>query len=195
MGCSPKLARLRLRRGSHWAVRAVLASGKRGAAMPAQLSRQLVGLQHKVAYPINMSGRKIKVGVAGFSYNDWAEIVYPASLKSVQRLAYLARYLDLVEINTSVLRSDQASRWARVVPRGGQHESCFRFYREALSRFHTFTYCSCGADVGEGHSLYRERCCGNKGWLRFTCGAGKTRGCPRPVPHLVQVDRRKSCTP
>lgn len=44
---------------------------------------------------------KIKIGVAGFSYSDWAGIVYPASLKPFQRLEYLARYLDLVEINTS----------------------------------------------------------------------------------------------
>jgi uncharacterized protein YecE (DUF72 family) len=45
--------------------------------------------------------RNIKIGVAGFSYKDWAGIVYPSSLKAVERLEYLARYLDLVEINTS----------------------------------------------------------------------------------------------
>jgi len=44
----------------------------------------------------------IKVGTAGWSYKDWEGIVYPASLKKQQHpIEYLARYFDLVEINTS----------------------------------------------------------------------------------------------
>lgn len=60
--------------------------------------------------------RKIKVGVAGFSYEDWAGIVYPASLKAAQRLEYLAHYLDLVEINTSFygpIKPNSAREWCR----------------------------------------------------------------------------------
>lgn len=60
--------------------------------------------------------RKIKIGVAGFSYKDWAGIVYPASLKAAQRLEYLARYLDLVEINTSFygpIKPNSAREWCR----------------------------------------------------------------------------------
>lgn len=65
-----------------------------------------------------MRSRDIKVGVAGFSYDDWAGIVYPSSLKSVQRLAYLAEYLDLVEINTSFygpIKPATGREWCRAV--------------------------------------------------------------------------------
>jgi len=41
----------------------------------------------------------IKIGVAGWSYQDWANVVYPASLKAAQRLGYLAEFFNLVEIN------------------------------------------------------------------------------------------------
>lgn len=61
---------------------------------------------------------KIKIGVAGFSYSDWAGVVYPASLKSFQRLEYLARYLDLVEINTSFygpIKPPVAREWCKAV--------------------------------------------------------------------------------
>ena len=45
---------------------------------------------------------RILVGTAGFSYNDWEGIVYPAGLKKTQHpLQYLAQYFDTCEINTS----------------------------------------------------------------------------------------------
>lgn len=62
--------------------------------------------------------RNVKIGVAGFSYKDWAGIVYPASLKPVQRLEYLARYLDLVEINSSFygpIKPATGREWCRSV--------------------------------------------------------------------------------
>lgn len=68
-----------------------------------------------------MRSRDIKVGVAGFSYDDWAGIVYPSSLKSVQRLTYLAQYLDLVEINTSFygpIKPATGREWCRAVASG-----------------------------------------------------------------------------
>ncbi len=48
------------------------------------------------------SGR-ILVGVAGWDYPDWYGIVYPASGR-LDRLAYLARYVDAVEINSTFYR-------------------------------------------------------------------------------------------
>lgn len=62
--------------------------------------------------------RNVKIGVAGFSYKDWAGIVYPASLKPVQRLEYLARYSDLVEINSSFygpIKPATGREWCRSV--------------------------------------------------------------------------------
>ena len=61
----------------------------------------------------------VLVGVAGWSYADWNGTVYPRRKgKDFHPLAYLARYLDLVEINSSFYalpRPDYASNWARLV--------------------------------------------------------------------------------
>lgn len=66
----------------------------------------------------SIMGRRIKIGVAGFSYEDWAGIVYPRSLKSLLRLEYVARFLDLVEINTSFygpVKPAVAREWCKAV--------------------------------------------------------------------------------
>ncbi len=47
-------------------------------------------------------GSQIYVGTAGWSYKDWDGIVYPAQIKKSQHpVEYMARYLDVLEINTS----------------------------------------------------------------------------------------------
>jgi uncharacterized protein YecE (DUF72 family) len=48
---------------------------------------------------------KTWVGVAGWDYADWNGIVYPAGAsRGFDRLAHVARYVDLVEINSSFYR-------------------------------------------------------------------------------------------
>jgi uncharacterized protein YecE (DUF72 family) len=58
---------------------------------------------------------RILAGVAGWSYPDWAGIVYPARRsRHFHELAYLAQYFDTVEINTSFyqpLRPALAEQW------------------------------------------------------------------------------------
>jgi len=45
---------------------------------------------------------QVYVGTAGWSYKDWEGIVYPENMKKDQHpVAYLARYVDVLEINTS----------------------------------------------------------------------------------------------
>lgn len=59
----------------------------------------------------------VKIGLAGWSYKDWEGIVYPATVKSPGKLAYVARYFDLVEINTSFygpIKPDVGREWCRV---------------------------------------------------------------------------------
>jgi len=59
----------------------------------------------------------VKIGVAGWSYRDWEGIVYPSSLKSAGKLAYVARYFDLVEINTSFygpIKPEVGIQWCRM---------------------------------------------------------------------------------
>jgi uncharacterized protein YecE (DUF72 family) len=58
-------------------------------------------------------------GVAGWSYPDWAGIVYPSRRsREFHELAYLAEYFDAVEINTSFyqpLRPAMAEQWVELV--------------------------------------------------------------------------------
>ncbi len=47
----------------------------------------------------------IRVGTAGWSYEDWEGTVYPESAgRKFDRLAYLARYFDVIEINVTFYR-------------------------------------------------------------------------------------------
>jgi len=61
----------------------------------------------------------IYFGVAGWSYDDWAGMVYPSPKpKGFDPLAYLAGYLDTIEINSTFYRppaSKAAASWARRV--------------------------------------------------------------------------------
>lgn len=48
---------------------------------------------------------RVYVGTAGWSYEDWEGIVYPArSGARLRPLAYLARYIDIVEVNSTFYR-------------------------------------------------------------------------------------------
>lgn len=58
----------------------------------------------------------IRVGVAGWDYPDWKGIVYPSEVGRLDKLAYLARFVDLIEINSTFYRPanpEVASSWAR----------------------------------------------------------------------------------
>ena len=61
----------------------------------------------------------LRVGPAGWQYKDWAGIVYPAGAgKTFDPLAYLADYIDTIEINSSFYRPPRvadAAAWAKRV--------------------------------------------------------------------------------
>jgi uncharacterized protein YecE (DUF72 family) len=64
----------------------------------------------------NESGTKnVRVGVAGWSYPDWAGYVYPARRpKGFHEATYLAQFFDTIEINTSFyapVRPEHAAQW------------------------------------------------------------------------------------
>lgn len=64
-----------------------------------------------------MPGR-IHVGIAGWAYKDWEDVVYPATLKGAERLAYVSQFFDLVEINTSFygpIKPSMGQDWCRAV--------------------------------------------------------------------------------
>src|SRR6202045_1489525 len=57
----------------------------------------------------------IRVGPAGWSYTDWAGIVYPRKKPAgFHEAAFLAEYFDTIEINTSFyqpLRTEHCELW------------------------------------------------------------------------------------
>ena len=59
----------------------------------------------------------IRVGTAGWAYKDWEGIVYPAQLRKAQHpVEYLARYFDMIEINTSFyghIKPELGKLWSR----------------------------------------------------------------------------------
>jgi uncharacterized protein YecE (DUF72 family) len=61
----------------------------------------------------------IRVGLAGWSYPDWEGVVYPRRKPAgFHALEYVARYFDLVEINSSFYafpRAENAERWLDLV--------------------------------------------------------------------------------
>jgi uncharacterized protein YecE (DUF72 family) len=64
--------------------------------------------------------RRIRVGTAGWSYKDWQGVFYPPEVqrKKIHPLEYLARFFDLVEINTSFyghIKPELARLWSRKV--------------------------------------------------------------------------------
>ena len=61
---------------------------------------------------------KVYVGTSGWSYEDWRGVVYPAAERGrrFDELAYLAEFLDAVEVNTSFYRPprpDYTLSWLR----------------------------------------------------------------------------------
>ena len=61
----------------------------------------------------------IRIGTAGWSYKDWEGIVYPARVRrELHPAEYLARYFDVIEINTSFygpIKPELAKLWCRKV--------------------------------------------------------------------------------
>ena len=61
---------------------------------------------------------QIYVGTAGWSYKDWEGIVYPAQIKKSQHpVEYMARYVDVLEINTSFyghIKPEWGKLWSRM---------------------------------------------------------------------------------
>jgi uncharacterized protein YecE (DUF72 family) len=78
---------------------------------------------------------EIRVGPAGWSYDDWKGIVYPARTPSkFDQLAYIAEFFNTIEINSSFYRPPSAqasSSWARRVA----HNKHFKFSAKLYQKF------------------------------------------------------------
>jgi uncharacterized protein YecE (DUF72 family) len=70
---------------------------------------------------------RVWIGPAGWSYEDWKGVVYPAGAgRTFDPLEYLARYFDVVEINSSFYRPPPAA-WTRSWARRVEDHPRFRF--------------------------------------------------------------------
>ena len=61
----------------------------------------------------------IKLGTCAWNFEDWRDVFYPAGLASNQELAYYARYLPAVEIDSTfyhIPRADVVAAWASRTP-------------------------------------------------------------------------------
>jgi uncharacterized protein YecE (DUF72 family) len=78
---------------------------------------------------------EIRVGPAGWSYEDWQGIVYPQQRpRDFHEASYLARYFDTVEINTTFYnppRPEVTRSWVRRV----QQNPRFKFTAKLWQRF------------------------------------------------------------
>jgi uncharacterized protein YecE (DUF72 family) len=79
--------------------------------------------------------RKIRVGPAGWSYDDWKGVVYPEGAGSkFDQLAYISSFFDTIEINSSFYRpptSVMAKSWVRRVG----HNPDLKFTAKLFKRF------------------------------------------------------------
>lgn len=77
----------------------------------------------------------VRFGVAGWDYKDWWGPVYPAAKpRGFDPLAYLAKYFDTIEINSTFYRPadrQAAERWAGRVA----HNPNFKFTAKLWQRF------------------------------------------------------------
>jgi uncharacterized protein YecE (DUF72 family) len=77
----------------------------------------------------------IRFGIAGWSYDDWYGPVYPVTKpRGFDPLAYLARYFNTIEINSTFYRPPSpraAESWARRV----SHNEDFKFTAKLWQRF------------------------------------------------------------
>ncbi len=75
---------------------------------------------------------ELLIGTAGWSYPDWAGVVYPGGERD--KLGFMARYLNCIEINSTFYRPPSprsAERWAGRV----SHNPDFRFTAKLWQRF------------------------------------------------------------
>lgn len=78
---------------------------------------------------------KVYIGPAGWSYEDWKGVVYPREPgRRFDPLEYLARYFDVVEINSSFYRPTPP-RWTRAWVKRVEEHARFRFTAKLWRRF------------------------------------------------------------
>lgn len=77
----------------------------------------------------------VRVGPAGWSYEDWKDIVYPAGVGSrTHPVDFLAQYFDTIEINSTFYRPPSARTSASWARRGAENPA-FKYTVKLWQRF------------------------------------------------------------
>lgn len=74
----------------------------------------------------------IRVGPAGWSYEDWKGTVYPRGGRRVDPLAYLAGYFDTIEVNSAFYRippPSHSASWVRRVRQNDRFRFCTKLFQ------------------------------------------------------------------
>jgi len=96
---------------------------------------------------------RIRVGTAGWSYKDWDGILYPPEVtrKKVHPVEFLARFFDVIEINTSFyghIRPELGRLWSR---KAAAVNPNFLFTAKLQPVVHTFSTGGDGTNFGGQH--------------------------------------------
>lgn len=62
----------------------------------------------------------VRIGTAGYSYEDWREVFYPARLEKPAMLAYYSRFFNTVEINATYYVIPSAATFERLTEKTPQ---------------------------------------------------------------------------
>lgn len=107
---------------------------------------------------MSTSPAKLRIGPAGWSYDDWHGIVYPdPAPRGFRPLAHLARYFNAVEVNSSFYRIPTArmtSAWTRLVP--AEFRFAFKLTQVFTHERGEFPPGSAAAEFREGVAPIRE---------------------------------------
>ncbi len=79
-----------------------------------------------------VKGAPVLVGVAGWSYEDWKDVVYPAAQRN--KLEFISRYLDCIEVNVSFYRPLSGRMTAKWLADVGERND-FHFTAKLWQRF------------------------------------------------------------
>lgn len=84
-----------------------------------------------------MTTKRVKIGVAGWSYPDWKGIVYPRkTYKDFHPLSYLAKVFDLIEVDSTFYKIPEpftVYEWTRLT-------SDFKDFKFSLKLYEGFTH-------------------------------------------------------
>lgn len=103
---------------------------------------------------------KVYIGPAGWNYKDWEGIVYPAKAeKNFDQLAYLARFFNVIEINSSFYRPPAAHttlKWVDRVKNNPEFTFTYKLWQAYTHKRENFPDSTREKTVKQGLDVLKE---------------------------------------